>query len=106
MIKIKTKNTSLFCTVSSSARQSRPGTSTFSTVCVIPRLFDTAQTCLTVEACDSLDFRASGDMWFSNADDMFACPDEGEALFEGGEDGIMSPVSVTYVGTFLKVLGM
>ncbi|CAM9495388.1 unnamed protein product [Ascophyllum nodosum] len=61
------------------------------------------KTCLTVEACDSLDFRASGDMWFSNADDMFACPDEGEALFEGGEDGIMSPVSVTYVGTFLKV---
>lgn len=61
---------------------------------------------MTAEACDSLDFRASGNMWFSRADDLFACPEKAEAYSETGDEGVAlldTAASVTFVGTYLKV---
>lgn len=69
------------------------------------------QTCLAAEACNSLNFNAAGNMWFSKAEDLFSClsapplsaiGDRGDEAFWGVGDG-GKPSPVTFLKTLLKV---
>lgn len=69
------------------------------------------KTCLAAEACNSLNFNAAGNMWFSKAEDLFSClsapplsaiGDRGDEAFWGVGDG-GKPSPVTFLKTLLKV---
>lgn len=59
------------------------------------------QTCLAAQECGSLDFDVTGNAWFSEDDNIFACPGERGEGMGSWDDGETSPV--TYLGTLLKV---
>lgn len=63
------------------------------------------QICLAIEACGTVDFESSGNMWFSNAEEQFMCPPTGaESSAESSldlEEHVAAPV--TYLETLIKV---
>ncbi|CAM9310137.1 unnamed protein product [Discosporangium mesarthrocarpum] len=54
------------------------------------------KTCLAAEECGTLDFEIMGNMWFSNSDTLFACPD-----YEVGGSG--GGKTATFLNILLKV---